>query len=103
MVTRVIRYDRISIREIDTGDQYGKLDVEGISVWVSIWDICQRYGMVYRYGYLPHRYGHPAYRYCMWARDMGDDSIVMVISNIDTGHIVTLSPPLRDPLPSECQ
>ncbi len=51
---------------------------------ISIWDA------VYRYGYLPYRYGHPGYRYGIWANDMGDDSIDMVISHIDMGYLVTL-------------
>jgi hypothetical protein len=46
--------------------------------------------MVHRYGYLPYRYGHPPYRYGIWANDMGDDSIDMIISHIDMGYIVTL-------------
>jgi len=51
---------------------------------LSIWD------MVCPYGNLPFRYGHPGYRYRMWANDMGDDSIDMVISYIDVGYRVTL-------------
>jgi hypothetical protein len=50
----------------------------------SIWDT------VYRYGYLPYRYGHPRYRYGIWADDMEDDRIDMVILNIDMGYLVTL-------------
>ena len=44
---------------------------------LSIWD------MVYRYG-------HPGYQYGIWANDMGDDSIDMVILDIDMGYLVTL-------------
>jgi len=51
---------------------------------LPIWD------MVYRYGYLPHRYGHPLFRYGIWANDMGDDHIETVISHIDMGYLVTL-------------
>jgi hypothetical protein len=51
---------------------------------ISIWDA------VYRYGYLPHRYGHPGYRYGIWANDMGDESIDTVILRIDVGYLVTL-------------
>jgi len=47
---------------------------------LSIWD------MVYRYCYLPHRYGHPGCRYGIWVDDMGDDSIDTLISHIDTCH-----------------
>jgi hypothetical protein len=52
---------------------------------LSIW------AMTYRYGYLPYRYGHPGYRFGIWANDMGDDSIVTVISHIDMGYLVTLA------------
>jgi hypothetical protein len=51
---------------------------------ISIWDT------VYRYGHLPYRYGHLGYRNGIWANDMGDDSIVMVILDIDMGYVVTL-------------
>jgi hypothetical protein len=51
---------------------------------ISIWDtIC-------RYGKLLYQYGHPGYRYGIWANDMGDDSIDTVISHIDMGYPVTL-------------
>ena len=57
------------------------IDMEyGISMW----------GMVCRYGYLPHRYGHPGHRLGIWANDMGDDSIDMVILHIDMAYHVTL-------------
>ena len=53
--------------------------------------------MAYRYGHPPYRYSHPGYRYGhagyrygIWANDMGDDSIDMVILDIDTGYLVTL-------------
>jgi len=42
------------------------------------------------YGYVPYRYGHPGYRYGIWANDMGDDTIDTVISHIDMGYLVTL-------------
>jgi hypothetical protein len=55
---------------------------------ISIWD------MAYRYGRLPYRYGHPRHRYGIWADDMGDDSIDMVIPDIDImGCLVTLPLP----------
>jgi len=53
---------------------------------ISIWDTG------YRYDCLPYRHGHPGYRYGIWAKDMGDDSIDMVISHIDMGYLVTLLP-----------
>jgi len=56
----------------------------GMESGVSIWD------MVYRYGYLPYRYGHPGYRYGIWANNMGDENIDMVIFHIDLGYLVTL-------------
>jgi hypothetical protein len=37
-----------------------------------------------------YRYGHPGYRYGIWANDMGDDSIDMVILDMDIGYLVTL-------------
>jgi len=40
---------------------------------LSIWD------MTYRYGHSPYRYG-------IWANDMGEDSIDMVILDIDMGY-----------------
>ena len=46
--------------------------------------------MGYRYGHSQYRYGHPGYRYGIWANDMGDDSIDMVILDIDMGCLVTL-------------
>jgi hypothetical protein len=51
---------------------------------VSIWDT------LYRYGYLSYRYCHPEYRYGIWANDMGDDRIDMVISHINMGYLLTL-------------
>ena len=51
---------------------------------LSIWDT------VYRYGHLPYRFCDPGYRYGIWADDMGDDRIHMVISNIDMEYLVTL-------------
>ena len=57
----------------------------------SIWDT------LYRYGHLPYRYGHPGYRYGMWANDMGDDRMDMVILHIDKEYLVTVPDPTRDP------
>ena len=51
---------------------------------LSIWD------MMYRYDYLPYRYGYPGCQYGIWANNMGGDSIDTVISHIDMGHILTL-------------
>jgi hypothetical protein len=36
-----------------------------------------------RCSYPPYRYGHPGYRYGIWANDVGDDSIDMLIPHID--------------------
>ena len=81
----------------------------GYRYWISIWDI-DSYGiwdidididmgyglstwdMGYRHGHSPYRYGHPGYRYGIWANDMGDDRIDMVILDIDMGYLVTLVP-----------
>jgi hypothetical protein len=46
--------------------------------------------LVCRCGHSPYRYGHPGYRYGIRANDMGDDSINMVILDIDMGYLVTL-------------
>jgi hypothetical protein len=51
---------------------------------ISIWDA------VYRYGYLPYRYGHPGYQYGIWAVDMRDDNVDMVMLHIDMGYLVAL-------------
>jgi hypothetical protein len=53
----------------------------GLSMWA----------MVYRYGWLPYGYGHSRYQYGIWANDMGDDIIDMVILDIDMGCHVTLA------------
>ena len=37
-----------------------------------------------------YRYGHPGYRSGIWADDVEDDSIDMVISHIDMGYLVNL-------------
>jgi hypothetical protein len=44
----------------------------------------------YRCGYLPYQHGHPGYRCGIWANDTGDDSIDMVIPEIDMGYLATL-------------
>jgi hypothetical protein len=54
---------------------------------ISIWDTA------YRYGNPPCRYGHRGQRYGTWANDMGDDSIDMIILDIDMGYLVTLNLP----------
>jgi len=46
---------------------------------LSIWDI------------VPYRYGHPGYRCGIWTDDVGDNSIDLVILNIDMGYLVTLA------------
>jgi hypothetical protein len=52
---------------------------------LSIWD------MVYRRDYLPYRYGHPGrHRYGKWPNDMGEDSIDVVILDVDIGYLGTL-------------
>jgi len=70
--------------------RYGIWNID-IEYWISIWDA------VYRYGYLSYRYGHPGYRYGIWAHDIGDDSIDMVILGIDMGYLVTLIRMMRRP------
>jgi len=73
----------------DIGHQWDIDRDIGMRYELSIWD------MVYRYGHLPYRYGHPGYRYGIWANDMGEDSIDMVILDIDMGYLVTLLPTIR--------
>jgi hypothetical protein len=36
-----------SIWEIDMGDRYGRSDINEISIEISIWDMCNRYGIWY--------------------------------------------------------
>jgi len=45
----------------------------------------------------PYRYGHPGYRYGIWANETGDDGIATVILDIDMGYLVTLVLVLNDP------
>jgi len=81
-----------SIWEIDTGDRYGRSDINEISIGLSIWDMGFRYGIrcidivIYHIDMviLDIDMGDEA-------NDMGDDSIDMVISHIDMGYLVTLS------------
>jgi len=63
----VMRYDPLSIWDIDMGDRYGRSDVNDISIMLSIWN------MVYRYG--------------IWFVDMViNHHIDMVFLNIDMGY-----------------
>jgi len=39
------------------------------------------------------RYGHPGYRYGIWANDLGEDRINTVILDIHMGYLVTLLTP----------
>jgi len=55
-----------------------------------MWVIDMGYGLD-----IPYRYGHPGCRYGIWANDMGDDSIDMVVFHIDMGCLVTLFPTRR--------
>jgi hypothetical protein len=52
------------------GDQYGRSDINEVSIGISKWDMCCRYWI--------------------WANHMGDDSIDMVVLEIDMGCLVTL-------------
>jgi len=63
----MIRYRYgISIWDIDMGYRYGISDINGISIWVSIWNMGYRYGIR-----------------CI---DMVIDHIDMVILDIDMGY-----------------
>ena len=65
--------DKIS-SEIDMGDQYRDIHMG------------DRTSMRYRWGW-----HHLGYRYGIWADDIGNDSIVSVISHIDMGYLVTVA------------
>ena len=60
------KYDPMSIWEIDVGDPYGRSDIDGISIGLSIWNL------VYQCG--------------IWYIDMVTYHIDMVIPDIDMGH-----------------
>jgi hypothetical protein len=66
----------------------------GISIWDigRQWDIDRDIDMIYGLSIwdMVYRHGHPGYRYGIWANDMGDDNIDMVILYIDMGYLVTL-------------
>ena len=80
-----------SIWEIDRGDRYGRSDINEISIGISIWNMCYRFGLQYIDIVIYHidmvishiDMGDEA-------NDMGDDRIDMVISHIDMGYLVTL-------------
>ena len=74
-MARVNRYDPMSIWDIDMGYQYGILDINEISIMVSIWNM--------------------GYRYGIWYIDMVTHHIDMVILDIDMGYLVTLRVALR--------
>jgi hypothetical protein len=48
--------------------------------------------MVCQYGSSPYRYGYLGYQSGIWANDMEDDCIDVVILEIDMGCLVTLFP-----------
>jgi hypothetical protein len=74
-----------SIWEIDMGDRYGRSDINAISIGISIWNMCYRFGIWYiDMVILDIDMGYEA-------NDMGDDSIDTVISHIDMGYLVTLT------------
>ena len=73
------------------GDRYGRSDINAISIGISIWNMCYRFGIWY--------VDMVIYNIDMVishidigdeAKNMGDDSIDTVISHIDMGYIVTL-------------
>jgi len=78
----------------DIVDRYGSADVNGISIGISIWDMGYGYRLRYIdmaiYGICVYRYGHPGHRCGIWPNDVGDESIDMVILQIDMGYIVPL-------------
>ena len=65
------------------GDRYGRSDVNAISIGYSIWN------MISQYRYLPYRYGHHGYRYGIWSKEIGGDSIDTA-SSISIWHILSL-------------
>jgi len=74
------------------GDRYGRSDINEISIGLSIWNMCYRFGMWYIDMVIYHidmvildiDMGDEA-------NDVGDDRIDTVISHIDMGYLVTLS------------
>jgi len=60
----------ISIWDIDMGYRYGISDINGISIWVSIWNM--------------------GYRYGIWVIDMIIHRIDMVILDIDMGYGISI-------------
>jgi len=67
------------------GDRYGRSDINAISIGISIWNMCYRFGIWYiDMVILDIDMGYEA-------NDMGDDSIDTVISHIDMGYLVTLT------------
>jgi len=73
------------------GDRYGRSEINEISIGISIWEMCYRYGIRYMDMVIYHidmlildiDMGDEA-------NDMGDDSIDTVISHIDMGYLVPL-------------
>jgi hypothetical protein len=45
--TRVTRHDPISIWEVDMGYRYGRSDINGVSIGISIWNMGYQYGIWY--------------------------------------------------------
>jgi len=83
------------------GDRYGRLDINEISIGVSKWDMCYRFGI--------RCINMVIYHIDMVIRDidmgdeatdMGDDIIDMVISHIDMGYLVTVPGRSRSKYPS---
>ena len=91
-VSRETRYDR----EIDMGDRYGRsiweIGHHEISIGISIWDMCYRYG-IQCINMVIHHIDMVILDIDMGdeANDRGDDSIDMVISHIDKGYLVSHS------------
>ena len=80
-----------SIWEIDMGDRSGRSEINEISIGMSIWDMCYRYGIWY-IDMVDYHIDMVILDIDMGdeANDMGDDSIDTVISHIDMGCLVTL-------------
>jgi hypothetical protein len=56
----------------------------------GLWVIDITCDMADRYGFLPYPYGHPGYQYGIWAHDFGNESIDMVILDIDMEYVLLI-------------
>ena len=80
------------------GDRYGRSEINEISIGISIWDMCYRFGLqyidmvIYHIDMVIYHSDMVILNIDMGdeATDMGDDRIDTDISHIDLGYLVTL-------------